>query len=172
MTTSSTTTHGLRSRILLAVGAGGLFASGVAVGRATAPQGAAGAARSEASAPYVRVKPGSYPAPPPSFNACYAAGTKTAPLPCLERADPQLPMLIGQCQHPATNISEGPATAQYAGSPAVICCYRADMPTCAGRPLRVGEALLLAPLVVGEGAWGGAFTPMSPLGRDGAIAAS
>jgi hypothetical protein len=132
-------------RLLSAVGAGGLFAGGFVVGRSSV-EGAQPAAAPAASASggYVRVKPGSYPPPPPQLNACYAAGRRTAPLPCVDVADPQLPMLIGQCQHPATNIAEGPATAQYAGSPAVICCYRADMPSCSGRPLRVDGRVRVA----------------------------
>lgn len=149
----------LRDRLLLVLGAGGLFAGGFAAGRATAPRPiTVTAASPEASAAYVKMKAGTYTPPPPSHNACYAAGTRTAPLPCLDRADPTLPMLIGQCNHPATAISEGPATAQYAGSPAVICCYHAEMPTCAGRPLLVDRVPRLAPLRTGSrgGAWWGA----------------
>jgi hypothetical protein len=145
----------LRDRLLLVIGAGGLLGAGFALGRATAPRAVAAVSPGpEPSAAYVKQKAGTYTPPPPSHNACYAAGLRTAPLPCLERADAQLPMLIGQCNHPATNISEGPATAQYAGSTAVICCYHADMPTCAGRPLLVGGAPRLAPLRAG-GPWGG-----------------
>jgi hypothetical protein len=143
----------LRDRLLLVLGAGGLFAGGFAAGRATAPRPSTALPAPEASAAYVKLKAGTYPPPPPSHNACYAAGMRTAPLPCLDRADPTLPMLIGQCNHPATSISEGPSTAQYAGSPAVICCYHADMPTCAGRPLVVGSTRRQASLR--GGAWGG-----------------
>jgi hypothetical protein len=147
----------LRDRLLFVVGAGGLLGGGFALGRATAPRVVSvAAAGPEASAAYVKMKAGTYTPPPPSHNACYAAGLRTAPLPCLDRADAQLPMLIGQCNHPATNITEGPSTAQYAGSPAVICCYHADMPTCAGRPLLVDRAPRRASLRVGASAWGGA----------------
>ena len=138
----------LRERLLLVLGAGGLFAGGFALGRVTAPPPPAAAtpAPDASAAAYTKMKVGTYTPPPASHNACYAAGLRTAPLPCVERADPVLPMLIGQCNHPATNITEGPVTAQYAGSPAVICCYHADMPTCAGRPLLVASVARLASL--------------------------
>jgi len=128
------------------VGAGGVFASGFVAGRSTAGPASGPAPGPSASGGYVRLKPGTYPTPPANHNACYAAGTKTASLPCLERVDPQLPMLLGQCSHPATDISEGPSLGQYAGSPAVICCYKATLPTCSGRPLRVGGGPRVAPL--------------------------
>lgn len=143
----------LLRRLLLVVGAGGLFASGFAAGRATSPTSAPPPAPApSASSGYVRQKPGSYPSPPLTHNACYAAGSKTASLPCLGLFDPQLPMLLGQCNHPATEISDGPVLAQYAGSPAVICCYKAVMPTCSGRPLRVADRARVAPLMRG-GIW-------------------
>jgi hypothetical protein len=135
----------LLRRLVYVAGAGGFFAGGFAAGRATTPPPPVRAEPVASSGAYVRTKPGTYPAPPAHLNACYPAGTKTSPLPCLERADTSLPMLIGQCQHPATNIQDGPVVAQYAGSPAVLCCYKAEMPQCAGRPLLRGCAR--APIV-------------------------
>lgn len=138
----------LLQRLLLAVGAGGVFVAGFSLGRATAPSSAAGPAPapSASGAGYVREPPGTHPPPPLRLNACYAAGTRTAPLPCLELGDPQLPMLLGQCGHPASQIAEGPILAQYAGSPAVICCYKAEMPSCSGRPLLVQQTPRVAAL--------------------------
>jgi hypothetical protein len=142
-------------RLLLAISAGGVFTAGFAAGRATAPLPGAAPAPSASGAGYVRVKPGTHPPPPPEYNACYAAGTRTASLPCLPPQDPQLPMLLGQCDHPAFNISDGPLLGQYSGSPAVLCCYKAEMPPCSGRPLRIGAGARVASLRRGrEGAWG------------------
>lgn len=111
---------------------------------------------SASSPAYVRQKPGTYPPPPDKQNTCYAAGAKTAPLPCLDVHDPLLPMLIGQCLHPASNIQDGPVLAQYSGSPAVLCCYQADTPNCSGRPLLIAGIARVAALMKGRG-WSGSL---------------
>lgn len=128
-------------RLLAAIGVGGLATAGLAASQVLAGVRAGDRAAPVASAAgHERAAPGSFPEPPERMNACYPAGGKTAPRPCLARLDPLLPRLIGQCDRAATHIDEGPVEAQNEGSPAVLCCYRATLPTCSGRPLRVAGA--------------------------------
>lgn len=142
----------LLPRLLTVVGTSGLAVAGVGLVRAAVPDERAAPAPS-ATGPYERLPVGTLPPPPATASACYLAGVRTAPRPCLDRLDPLLPRLIGQCERSATHIESGPVEAQYTNSPAALCCYRATQPTCSGRPLRLaGEVRRAAARARGD--WG------------------